>query len=364
MDSDDQNQRRWAVPPFLESGAAWAWRFLLVAAAAYVLMWTIAQLRVVVLAATVGLMIAAGVEPVVSILQRRRVPRLVATWVGLLAVIGSLVALVLLLAPQFVDELDGLGDRLEEAVDDGKEWLVDGPLGLEQDRVDELEEQVGDSIRRGGEGLLADPVAGVSLVVEFATGAILAVVLAFFFVKDGPVMWDWLMQRTDAERRMVVDMAGRRSVGALRGWLRGVAITGLVDALAIGIVLVVLGVPLAFSLATLTFFGAFFPIVGATVAGALAAMVALVSNGFGDAVLVAAAVLVIQQVEGDLILPLVMSRTIALHPAVILIALTIGGLIAGVAGAFVAVPLSAALVAIGSVMRNPPVPAGSGEAEP
>jgi predicted PurR-regulated permease PerM len=311
--------------------------------------------RVVVIALFVALVAAAALEPAVTWLQHRGLPRLVATWMAMLALGLALAGLLALTVPRLVDELGGMGDRLDEAIVDAKEWLQEGPLGLTAERVAELEAEIESRVSEGVDGVLSGSTAGLAIAVEVITGGLLAVVLTFFFAKDGRRMWAWIVGHLRVERRAMVDLAGQRSIRTLRGWLAGTAIAGLVDGVLIGAALAILGVPLAFSLAVLTFFGAFFPIVGATVAGILATLVALVANGFADAVIVAVVVLVVQQVEGDVILPVVMSRTIKLHPVVVLIALTAGGATAGVIGALVAVPLTAVVVAVGEVVADRPV---------
>jgi predicted PurR-regulated permease PerM len=339
----------------LERAAAWSWRIVVVAAAGYGLLWLLTRVRVVVIALFIALVAASALEPVVTWLHRRGLPRLVATWVAVLSLVLALAGLLALVVPRFVDELAGLGDRMDEAIADGKEWLQEGPLGLSAERVADLETEIESRVSEGVDGLLSGSTAGLSVVVEIITGVLLALVLIFFFAKDGRRMWAWTVGHLRVERRAVIDVAGQRSIRTLRGWLAGTAIAGLVDGVIIGAALALLGVPLAFSLALLTFFGAFFPIVGATVAGVLATLVALVANGFTDAVIVAVVVLVVQQVEGDVILPVVMSRTIKLHPVVVLVALTAGGAVAGIIGALVAVPLTAVAVAIGEVVADRPV---------
>jgi predicted PurR-regulated permease PerM len=348
-------EARWAIPAGLERAAAWSWRIVVVAAAGSGLLWLLTQVRVVVIALFIALVAASALEPVVTWLHRRGVPRLAGTWLALLALVLALAGLLALTVPRFVDELGDLGDRLDEATADAKEWLQDGPLGLSADRVAELEAEIESRISDSVDGVLSGSTVGLAVVVEVVTGLLLAVVLTFFFAKDGRRMWAWIVGHLRIERRAVIDVAGQRSVRTLRGWLAGTAIAGLVDGVIIGAALLVLDVPLAFSLGVLTFFGAFFPIVGATVAGILATLVALVANGFSDAVIVAVVVLVVQQVEGDVILPVVMSRTIKLHPVVVLVALTAGGATAGIIGALVAVPLTAVAVTVGqAVAERPP----------
>ncbi|MDP8959110.1 MAG: AI-2E family transporter, partial [Actinomycetota bacterium] len=175
--------------------------------------------------------------------------------------------------------------------------------------------------------------------------------ILFFFVKDGEQISGWFLRQVDEQYRDDVRALSRRAWQTVAAYLRGLAVVAFFDAVVIGIGLLVIGVPLVVPLVTLTFFGGFFPIVGAVLAGLLAVLVALVNGGLVDALAVLAVVLVVQQVEGDVLAPLVLGRAVQLHPLVILLALTAGAVVAGVVGAFLAVPTAAVLVAVGAEFR-------------
>lgn len=342
---------RAAVPRFLEIGASWAWRFVVVLAAGAVLIWLIARLRIVVIPMLVSIIFAALLTPVVDLFGRA-MPRLLAVWVTLLGVLGLLAGLGFLLHSPVTTAVDDLRSQWRTALDEVKDWLVDGPLGIERDRVDGVFEDVGDAAARYASGLLDEPGDVARIATEIVTGVLLAAVLTFFVLKDGRSMWSWLLERLHPARRATVDAAGGAAFAAIQGWIRGIAITGLVDGVLIGLALVILGVPGALPLAVITFFAAFIPIVGATLAGALATAVALTTEGAGTAVIVAIVVLVVQQVEGDVLLPLVMYRQVALHPVVVLLALAVGAAVGGVLGAVVAVPITACVVAAVAAARR------------
>ncbi len=190
---------------------------------------------------------------------------------------------------------------------------------------------------------LPSPVAGATSAAEILASALLAVFLLFFFLRDGEQMWSWMMHRMPASRAGRIDRAGRSGWQTLMSYTHGTAAVAAVDAIGIGAALFILQVPLALSLALLTFISAFVPIIGATVAGAAAALVTLVTNGSRDALIVLAVVVIVQQVEGNLLQPVVMRRAIQLHPVITLLAVTAGTLVAGVAGALIAVPLCAVI---------------------
>ena len=180
--------------------------------------------------------------------------------------------------------------------------------------------------------------------------------LTFFFLKDGVAMWDWLMEFVGSAAARRWDELGERVFTALGGYVRGIALVGLVDAVLIGIALLIIGVPLVVPLMILTFFGAFLPLIGAFLAGLAAVLIALVSNGAVAALIVLGCIILVQQIEGHLLYPLLMGRTVNLHPAVIIIALGIGGILAGIIGVFLAVPTAGVISVILSYCAAEPPP--------
>ena len=342
---------RTTVPKFLEVGAAWAWRAIVVLAAGAVFVWLIARLRLVVIPVLVAAILAALLNPLVDALDRL-MPRLLAVWVALLGGLGAMTALGYFLLSPVTTAVDDLRSQWRTALDDIEDWIVDGPLGIERERVDDVSRNIGDAVSRYASGVFDEPANLARMATEIGTGILLAIVLTFFVLKDGRTMWAWLLRRLHPSRQATVDAAGAAAFRTIQGWIRGVAITGVADGFLIGVALVILGVPGALPLAVITFFAAFIPIVGATLAGALATAVALTTEGVGTAVIVAIVVLVVQQVEGDVLLPLVMYRQVALHPAVVLLALAIGAAVGGIGGAIVAVPVTASVVAAVAAARK------------
>ncbi|MEQ8843204.1 MAG: AI-2E family transporter [Acidimicrobiales bacterium] len=335
--SDERPGRVWPVPSWLDRGAGWTWRLLVIGAGVVVLLLMLSRLRIVLLPVLIALSLAAFAAPLTDLLTRGRVPRIVAAWVTLLLLVALIGGVGWFTATGINNELVDNAEW-DDVRTEVRTWLRDGPLDLSTSDVTELENKVEGALT---DGFTTIDAGRVRLVTEVAGGIFLTIVLLFFFVKDGPTMWRWLVDRVRSDRRAAIDEAGSAAFSALSGYMRGVAITGLVDAVAIGIALWLIGVPLVLPLAVLTFFAAFFPIVGATLAGALATLVALVVNGPVDAILVAAVTLAIQQLEGDIIMPMVMRRQVNLHPAVVLVALGIGGALGGIMGAFVAIPITA-----------------------
>lgn len=335
------------VPRVLRVVAAWGWRLLVVAAALYALLWLFSRLQVVILPIVAAMLIATILGPVVDWLHGRGLPRALATWIALLGFVGVLAGLffgVYLAARSDVDRLrSGIDDGLQQIED----WLVTGPLDLQRSRVEDLRGQATDWLT-SPDGLLQTGLLSRALTaLEVLAGVALGAVLLFFLLKDGPQIWRWLTSRLGGDAGPHVYEAGMRAWGGLGSYIRGQTLVALIDAVFIGLGIWLLGVPLALPLALITFVAAYFPILGAVVAGALAVLVALAANGFVTALAVLGVVIAVQQIEGNVLQPMIMSRLIRLHPIAVLVALGAGGALGGLVGAFLAVPIAAAVTAAG-----------------
>lgn len=223
------------------------------------------------------------------------------------------------------------------------EWLVTGPLGLSETQVDNFRGTVTESVTNmGGSSVLG----GATLVVEFLTGFFLAMIVTFFLLKDGRPLVSKLLERLTDRHADDVDQGLQTAFGTLSRYMGGMALVGLFDAVVIGIGLLVVGVPLVLPLSILVFFGAFFPLIGAFVSGLFAVAVAFVNGGAVDGFIILGLITVVQQVEGDVILPLVFKQQMRLHPVVVVLAVAIGGIAFGIMGAFLAVPLIGVVIAL------------------
>ncbi len=325
-----------------------AWRLLVLAAAVLAAVYGLTRLWFVVLPVFGALLLSAVLVPVVTRLESRRVPTLAATWLVFGGFLASIVGIGVLIAPSIADEFSGLGGTISEGVDNVERWLVEGPLEIERDELEryrtEAGQRIGDVLRSSSKGL----VAGTLAVVEGVAGFVLALILSFFFIKDGRRFQRWALAHLSDDRHELACALAGRAWAALGGYLRGAALIGFVEAVIIGVTLWLVGAHLVIPVAVLTFFGAFFPLVGAVAAGVIASLVALVSGGTGDAIVVAAVSLFVQQFDNDLLAPLVYGRAINLHPAVVLVTLSAGGALGGVVGAFLAVPVAAVIAAVGN----------------
>lgn len=318
-----------------------AWRLLVVLAAIVTVLWLIDKLRVAFLPVFVALLIATLLTPIAVRLEQRGAPPLVATIVAFTLFFGTLAAFGSLVIPRVVEEFDGLSATVAEGIDDIEDWLIEGPLGLERDDLNDYQSEVADQAEeflRSSTGAIA---AGAVAVLEGVAGAVLALVLAFFFVKDGRKFQRWAVDHLPPHRVDLVSALAGRAWRALGSYLQGAAMLGAIEGIALGLAVALVGGRLAVPVGVLTFVSAFFPIAGAVVAGVVAVLVALVTAGVKGAAVVAVVALVVQQFDNDLLAPIVYGRIIRLHPALILVALTIGGTIGGIMGAFLAVPFAA-----------------------
>jgi predicted PurR-regulated permease PerM len=316
-------------------------QLLLVTAAVALVLYVLVTLRLVVLPVIFALLVATVLAPPAGWLRRRGVPATLAALGAMLGALTIAAGVVAFVVPTAIDELDEVGATAREGLDEVVRWLTTGPLDLSRAQLDRGVDQALERLRGSGEGLAGSAARGALLVAEVVAGVLLAAVLLFFFLKDGRNIWDWTVRLFPARRHEVVRGIGSRAWDVLTAYVRGVAIVALFDAVAIGVALWIIGVPLVIPLALLTFVGAFVPLAGAVIAGAVAALVALVTVGVVPALLVVAAVTVVQQVEGDLLYPLVVGRSLELHPVAVLLALTAGAVLAGIVGALLAVPTAA-----------------------
>lgn len=251
------------------------------------------------------------------------------------------VGLVALLGPPFASEVEGLGPTVRDGVDDVQTWLVeDSPFDLTRQDVEDARTDLEDRARSAleAEGLIGK---GVRVVLEVLAGLVVAIVLTFFAVKDGPEIVGRARDRLPDERRDQVEAVGRAVWRSLGGYLRGSATLGAIEAVVIGLTLFLVGADLVLPVALITFLAAFVPVVGATTAGVVAVLVAIAGGGLVPAVIVGVVALVVQQLDNDLLGPWVFGSALDLHPAVVLLALLAGTALFGVVGTFLAVPVTA-----------------------
>ncbi|WP_109211027.1 MULTISPECIES: AI-2E family transporter [Microbacterium] len=297
-------------------------------------------LTLVTIPLTIALILACAFAPVMGWMRRRGVPAVLATVLTLLAITLILTGIGWLIVWAVRDQWDELYDQAVDGIQDVIAWVQTLPFAPTQEQLDGWLEGVLDFITSAQFG--SGALAGVSAITNFVTGFVLMVTILFFFLKDGPQMWEFVLRPFRGSNYMRARRIGDKTVGVLGSYVRGTATVALVDAVGILIGLLILQVPLAIPLSVLVFLLAFIPIVGATLAGIIAALVALVANGWVNALLVVGVVVLVNQLEGNFLQPVLMGRSMKLHAFVILVALTVGTVLGGIVGAVLAVPIAAA----------------------
>ncbi|HEX4778059.1 MAG TPA: AI-2E family transporter [Acidimicrobiia bacterium] len=355
------------VPRWLDVGASYAWRVLLVAGAIYLAVIALARLRVVVMPLVIALFLSTVLVPPAQWLRRHGWPPLAATWAVFVAGMLVVAAVLLYIVPSVTHHFGALQHEANKGIKRIQDWMVRGPLHMSRKQVKRDFHNLGKEIQKNRTKLLEGALQQATIVLDLVVGGILSIVFAFFFVKDGSVITNWWLGVFDEEHAADLRAIGDRVWRTVSGYIRGTAINGVVNGTLMFIALVAIGVPLAGPIAVLTFVGGFFPIVGALLTGALAALLALVAKGPLAAVLVIGVTIVIHNVEGYLVGPVVLGRAVKLHTIVVLIALAAGGAIGGIPGAFVAVPLTAVVLTVIDyyrLKRRPSDDADASAAEP
>lgn len=326
-------------------------QFILILALASIIVFALVQLKLVVVPLLLAIIIAAAAAPLLMWMRSRGLPAIAASWITLVAGIVVFGGIVTLIVFAVRGQWDALVQSTSDGIDQVQDFLVNGPLPIDAKQIEDARLAITDFLTSSQFG--SGALAGVTVAGEILTGAVLTVVILFFFMKDGDRIWAFFLRPLSAPRRARGERIGRTAVTTLGGYVRGTAIIALVDSVGIGVGLAILGVPLALPLAVIVFIGAFIPLVGATAAGVLAALVALVANGPVVALIVIIIVIAVNQLEGNFLQPVVMAQSLSLHPLVILVALTAGTILGGIVGAVLSVPIAAVAWAIIKVWNEP-----------
>jgi putative heme transporter len=327
--------------PLLRLGL-YAWASIGIGLGLLALLFVVGQVRLIVVPLVLALFPAALLAPVQKALLRLRLPPAVAALIVVLGGIGLLVGVGLILVPQVADEVPRLTAQVQAGLNDLQAYLDEGPFGIDpqaiRDGIEGIQEGIAES------DILRTGVLGAAgAVAEITTMLLLMLVVLFFYLKDGTRIAEWgrsLFPRTVQHDVHEIGTLGWVTIGS---YFRGQIFVALVDGVFIGIGIALLGVPLALPLGVLVFFASLFPIVGAVVSGALAVLVALASGGPGVALMALLIVIGVQQIESNLLAPLVLGKATALHPLAVITSLTAGGILLGVLGAFIAVPIAASI---------------------
>src|SRR6478752_6247842 len=336
------------VPRGVELAAQWAWRFLVIAVAGYVLVRALGFLEVVVIPVVVALLVAALVVPLVTALVRIGLPRGLASLLVVLGGLTFVAALLTFAGQQVANGANDLADQTVQGLDEIKNWLKTGPLHASDSQINDYISRAQKAITPSTDGT---SILGRVTEVGTALGHVLAgffIVLfsTYFFLADGERIWAWVVRLAPRAGRQHVDSSGRVAWISLTQFVRATVIVAATDALGIMTGAAILGVPFVLAIGVLVFLGAFIPMVGATVAGIVAILVALVAQGPITALLMLAVVILVQQIEGHVLQPFLMGRWVSVHPLGVIVAIGCGVLVGGIPGALVAVPLAAAVTGV------------------
>ncbi|PWN02418.1 AI-2E family transporter [Nocardioides silvaticus] len=336
------------VPWGLDLAAAWAWRFLVIAAAGYLTLWLVGYFSVITIPIAVALLISALSWPLVHLLTRLHIRKSLA---ALLVVLGGLAAVGALLTfagQQVATGASDLADSTVQGLEEIREWLRDGPVNASDSQINDWIGNAQDMItERSQDGEIVGRVTEVgSAVGHVVAGFFITLFATYFFLADGDRIWSWVVRLAPRAARERVDSSGKVAWISLVQFVRATVIVAAVDAVGVMIGAAILNVPFVLAIGVLVFLGAFVPLIGATIAGTVAVLVALVDQGPVEALIMLAVIIGVQQLEGHVLQPFLLGRWVALHPLGVILAIAGGVLVAGVVGALVAVPLAAAANAV------------------
>ncbi|MCE5288736.1 MAG: AI-2E family transporter [Nocardiaceae bacterium] len=344
-----------AVPYSLRVSAEWTWRLLVLLAGFVALCFVIIELRTVVVPFAIALLGAAMLAPLVDWMNRYGVPRGIAVMVSMIGMIGAVAGVLSFVVEQTVDRFPELAAEFNAGIASVTDWLKHTPLPFAEE-IRLSGENVKDFITEHSQTLTGSAIATATVLTEALTGLLLATFILIFLLYDGPRIWEFVTRIVPSPSRRRVRLAGIAGFRSLTGFVRATVAVAAVDAIGIGVGLGVLGVPLAIPLASLVFIGAFIPLVGAFVTGFVAVFIALVTKGIVTAAIVFGIIVVVMQVEGHILQPMLLGRAVAIHPLAVVLAITTGIVLAGISGGLLAVPIVAILnSAIRSLVAEDPV---------
>ena len=340
-----------AVPWGVRVAAEAGWRLLVLAGTVWVLMRVISSVQLVVFAFVVALLITALLQPTVARLMRHGVPRGPAT--ALTAILGFVIIGLLgwFVTWQVMENIDNLSNQIQSGIDDLRNWLLKSPFHVTDKQINQIAKNLREAVGANTDQITSAGLEGVQVVVEALTGILLTFFSTLFLLYEGRRIWEWTLKLVPAAARPAVAGAGPRAWRTLTAYVRGTVLVALIDAVFIGIGIYFLKVPMAVPLAVFIFLFSFIPLVGAVASGALAVLVALVTQGVFTAVMTLVVVLAVQQIEGHILQPFILGRAVRVHPLAVVLTVATGGMVAGIGGAVVAVPLVAVTNTVVSYLK-------------
>jgi putative heme transporter len=335
-----------AVPPSLRIAGAYAWRLLLVAALAGVLIWAIAQLKDIVVPFMIAILVAALLVPLVQFLVRKGWPKALAVAVAMIGTIAIVSGLIFVIVSQIRSGYPDLQERSIKAYDDFKDFLAASPLQLDDGEIQAYIDQAFAAIQKDSQVLVSGALSVGSTAGHVLAGLLLVLFATLFILIDGKGIWAWIVRLFPRRARPAVNSSGHAGWVTLTTFVKVQIFVAAVDAIGIGVGAWILGLvfggfPLVIPIAIAVFLGSFIPVVGAVLTGAIAVFIALVYLGPVPALIMVGVVLLVQQVEGHILQPLVMGSAVKVHPLAVVFAVAAGSFLAGIPGALFAVPVIA-----------------------
>ncbi len=330
----------------VRTASSWALRLVILAAGLWVLQLVLGWLWVVVLPILLAVVVSTVLRPPVRFLVKHRFPAALAALITMVVALGILVGVFVAIIGSVISQAADLASGAADGLRQIEEWLQGPPLSIQSEQISAAVDQVTSTLQSSAGSIAGGALTGATVAGSALVTLVLALVLSFFFIKDAPKFLPWVRRVSGRRVGRHLTEVLTRVWAAVGGFIRTQAIVSAADAVFIAIGLLVLGVPLVAALAALTFLGGFIPIVGAFVAGSVAVLIALVANGPTTALAVLILIIVVQQVEGNVLQPVLQSQSLDLHPVVVILAVTLGGSAFGIVGAFFAVPVAAALAVV------------------
>ena len=349
----ESNFARAQVPYGVDLAAAWSWRFVVIVAAGFLIAKAIAFFSLVVLPVVIALFLAALLVPVVDLLDRR-LDRGVSAGLVVVALLGFLVLMLTFATQQVIDGATGLANQVVDGLEEVRTWLQTGPLNASDAQIDDAISQMQDLVTTSNNELVGRLQAVGTAIGHIVAGFFIVLFATLFFLADGQRIWAWVVRLFPRAARERADASGRVAWTSLTQFVRATVLVALVDAIGIMVVAAVLKVPFVFAIGVLVFLGGFIPLVGATISGVVAVLVALVDQGPIVALIMLGGVIAVQQLEAHVLQPFLLGRMVSVHPLAVILAIACGAYLAGIAGALVAVPLVASLNAVAVYLATEP----------
>ena len=334
------------LPSGIRLAGAWSWRLIVIAAAIAILIFLVIQLRLIVIPLLVAVLVSALLVPFVAFLARHRWPKGLAVAVAMVGTLVLVAGLVTLASTQIAEGTVGLSDRLTTSFDAFKAFLAGSPLQLSETEINTYVKQAWEAIQNDSAVFISGALSVGTTLGHLLTGLLLALFSLLFILIDGKAIWGWIVRFFPLRARAAVDGAGIAGWTTLGNFARVQILVASIDAVGIGVGAALLGVPMAIPIGILVFLGSFVPIVGAVATGSVAIVIALIFNNWAVALAMLGVVLLVQQVEGHVLQPLIMGTAVKVHPLAVVLVVAAGALLAGIPGALFAVPIAAVLNAM------------------